>query len=566
MPTGLLAATIAHIAATTADDGAILAFLPGLDEIIRTRDALLQGGIFGLDMADKSKFKIYMLHSTLPKQEQQEIFETLPPGRRKIILSTNIAETSVTVTDVKYVVDTGKLRESRYDQLRRITKLQCVWESKSNSKQRMGRAGRVRDGFYYALFSKERADSLRAVGLPELLRSDLQETCLSVTSQKFDEPVASFLAQAIEPPSEKAVTAAIKSLIDIEAYTADERLTSLGRVLSSLLIHPTLGKMIFLGVIFKCLDPVIALGAAAEDGALFVTPIAERRQAAQAHKLYAPDTASDHLAHLAAFRELRQIKWEQGLDTMRSRAREQFLHIGAFRQTHQNAQQIVQVLADFGLIDRDATSSSSMYGPPALSINADNSDLIKSLILAGSHPNLAVKSKAASLLYRSPTEADLLIHPSSVNKVRKLSEEKAIKPANTLFTFSDLSRSNDGSSLYLRNTTKVTPLMVALSGGKLQMVGSNKLQLDDWLPFVVQGSRAEVHTKVILEFRKALERVLHRAYASHADFSAKAGQRRATGFADDPIGEKFAQRVVQVLTGGPGDERHMNEWRDGWRM
>ncbi|KAK8192493.1 hypothetical protein M8818_007661 [Zalaria obscura] len=163
VPLELTAAIILHICKTS-KDGAILAFLPGLAELSKVdrllKDNLMWQRIFGTDLP---KMDVHLLHSTVPPEEQANVFK--PPGTniRKVILSTNIAETSVTIPDVKFVVDSGKLREKRYDQAKRISRLQTVWVSRSNSKQRAGRAGRVQNGTYYALFTKERFQSLRAI-------------------------------------------------------------------------------------------------------------------------------------------------------------------------------------------------------------------------------------------------------------------------------------------------------------------------------------------------------------------------------------------------------------------
>ena len=231
VPIGLIALTVAHITRIS-DDGAILVFLPGLEEIQAVDEVLRTQTPLGVDFRDESKFKLSMLHSSIPNQN--EVFEDVPEGCRKVILSTNIAETSVTIPDVKYVVDSGKLREKQYEQARRITQLVCTWISKSNSKQRAGRAGRVQNGNYYALFSKSRFDSLRGTGLPEMLRSDLQEICLDIKAQGFKDSVAQFLSEAIEPPSRNAIEASLTQLRLLGALTEDEGLTPLGRVLATM--------------------------------------------------------------------------------------------------------------------------------------------------------------------------------------------------------------------------------------------------------------------------------------------------------------------------------------------
>ena len=231
VPIGLIALTVAHITRIS-DDGAILIFLPGLEEIQAVDEVLRTQKPLDVDFRDESKFKLSMLHSSIPNQN--EVFDDVSEGCRKIILSTNIAETSVTIPDVKYVVDSGKLREKQYEQARRITQLVCTWISKSNSKQRAGRAGRVQNGNYYALFSKSRFDSLRGTGLPEMLRSDLQEICLDIKAQGFKDSVAQFLSEAIEPPSRHAIEASLTQLRLLGALTEDEGLTQLGRVLATM--------------------------------------------------------------------------------------------------------------------------------------------------------------------------------------------------------------------------------------------------------------------------------------------------------------------------------------------
>lgn len=558
VPTALLAATIAHICKTT-QDGAILAFVPGIEEILKTQRHLLERDIGGLHFGDSAKFKLCLLHSTIPKEEQAQIFEPVAPGCRKIILSTNIAETSVTVTDVRYVVDAGKLRETRYDQVRRITRLQCVWESKSNSKQRAGRAGRVQNGYYYALFSKERHESLRAVGLPELLRSDLQETCLSIKAQRFSEPVETFLGQAIEPPPPQAIDAALSNLKAIEALTEDERLTNLGRLLARLPVHPTLGKMIVLGIVFRCLDPMLIFGAAANERSLFISPLGKdaRTSANRTRRSYAAKEPSDHFAMLQAFAEIRYLRDQYGINAAFDRARESFVHMGALRTVDQTAKQIVEILTESGLVPKtfEDGRQSSQYGPAVLNRNSNNSALVQSLLLAGVYPNLAVKK--AKSTYRTSTEQGVVMHPSSLNDDSKGKQVQDKHQSGALFAYSTLSGSNDGKQLFMRDTTLVTPLMSALFGGKLNMIGSNRLEMDDWLPFFVQATDRQFATKLVLEFRKALDRVLNSAYRSLADVNSHV----RTSFADDPIREQFAKRVVQVLDQSTGrNQAQAHSW------
>lgn len=543
VPVSLLAATIAHLCKTT-EDGAILAFLPGIGEIIEAEKILMNNRPFGINFNDAENYRIFPLHSTSTREQQAEIFNSLPSGCRKIILATNIAETSVTVTDVKYVVDSGKLRENRYDQLRRITKLQCVWVSRSNAKQRAGRAGRVQDGYYYALYSQERSQNLEAIGQPELLRSDLQETCLSIKAQNFGEQAGSFLAQAIEPPTPQAVSSAIQNLIDIEAITSDESLTVLGRVLSKLPVHPSLGKMILLGVIFRCLDPMIILGAASEERPLFVTPMGMKAEANKAHELYAPEEQSDQLAMIEAFQELRMLRDARGLEAARQRAGTNFLHWGAFKTIDQSTRQIEEVLVECGLIpeaERGAQQVIPACGPVALNRNSQNPALIKALIVAGLSSNIGVKMGHNGLTYRTHNEDWVTVHPRSRNA--ESVKKHVVHPSSTIFSYSALAKGLDGDTLMLRDTTKVTALQTILFGGQLRL-GDGKIEVNEWLPFNIRHSDPTFASRLLLEFRKALDRVLYRAFESLQDLAPEKGGQ----FADDPVRENFVTRVVRVLS------------------
>lgn len=555
IPFGLVACTIAHIAKTS-KEGAILVFLPGLAEITRVEEKLMQHN-FGVEFRDQSKFKIFMLHSSIPTS-QTTVFDPVPTGCRKIILATNIAETSVTIPDVQYVVDTGKLREKQYDQQRRISQLLCTWISKSNAKQRAGRAGRVQNGNYYALYTKQRYESLRAIGLPELLRVDLQEICLNIKAQAFKTPIRDFLAEAIEPPSAKAVDASVNNLEALDCLTDEEEITPLGRLLSSLPVHPTLGKMIVLGIIFRCLDPMLLLGAASAERALFVNPLDARQKAQEVKLSFVEGSGSDHIALLNAVRELRRVRHENSEYATRDFAIRNFLHFNAFKTIESTAEQIADILVDAGLIPPTRQRFDYQIGDPVLNQNSHKVPLIKALLLAGVHPNLAVMATGGRA-FRTPGERNTIVHPSSVNAIRERDRandknEPAYK-RGAIYSYSSMARANDGNSLFLRDTTESTPLMVSLFGGKLKRNNErgNILEVDNWLPFYVNSTDRRT-AKTVFEFRKAIERLLVVAFRDLGQLSANRRQRagfdengRGTFLADEKIRELFAEGLVEVL-------------------
>ena len=512
VPVALVAATIAHITKNT-PNGAILVFLPGYDEMRKTAE-MLNRGQFNFTR-DKEAYRIFMLHSSVPANEQQEVFAPLANNCRKIILSTNIAETSVTIPDVQYVVDTGKHREKRYDQASRITKFQTTWISKSNAKQRAGRAGRVQNGNYYALFAKPRFDSFRAVGLPEMLRTDLADICLDIKAQAFKAPIRDFLSQAIEPPFAEAVDVSVKNLQGLEALTEDEDLTSLGRLLAALPVHPSLGKMIVLGVIFRCLDPMIILGAGMTERTIFAAPVERKREAREKHTQFVEGTFSDHYALISAFTQMRFIKRKYGQDASNDFAFENFLHIGAYRSIEGVARQVEEVLVEAGLIPpvQEHTRFEGEFGPSSLNKNAENIPVIKALVVAGLHPNLSISTGRTM---RTAEEKNLTIHPSSVNYNHLMKDREQV--FDQLFSFTAQQLSVDGSQNFLRDVSATSPLMATLFGGRLVSRGS-VIDMDQWLPVYVRGGPRTV--KLMIEFRKALDRLLASSFRKLSDLRSR---------------------------------------------
>lgn len=157
-------------------DGGILVFLPGWDDINKAREKLLASSFF----KNPLKFVVISLHSMVPSLEQKKVFKRPPPGCRKIVLSTNIAETAVTIDDIVYVIDSGRMKEKSYDPYNNVSTLQSSWISKASAKQREGRAGRCQPGVCYHLYSKLRAAALPDFQIPELKRMPIEELCLQV--------------------------------------------------------------------------------------------------------------------------------------------------------------------------------------------------------------------------------------------------------------------------------------------------------------------------------------------------------------------------------------------------
>ena len=155
-------------------DGAILVFLSGWKEIVTLRQQLMAAG-FTNDNA-----VLLCLHSTVAPREQRNAFQPAPPGKHKIVLSTPIAETSITINDVSVVINCGKMKEKSYDAAAGVSTLQNRWISKANEVQRAGRAGRCREGLAFHVYTRAEAQEMDDFVEPELCRIPLEEICLQV--------------------------------------------------------------------------------------------------------------------------------------------------------------------------------------------------------------------------------------------------------------------------------------------------------------------------------------------------------------------------------------------------
>lgn len=158
-----------------------LVFLDGIQGIRDVQNVLEDSRRFplGLDF-NTPRTPIHVLHSSIPVGEQQQVFEPKVPGERRIILATNIAETSITIPDVVYVVDSVRVKEKRYDSSKHLSSLVSAWVGMSNLNQRAGRAGRHREGVYYGVISQARLRALDPYALVEMKRSDLSNVIMHI--------------------------------------------------------------------------------------------------------------------------------------------------------------------------------------------------------------------------------------------------------------------------------------------------------------------------------------------------------------------------------------------------
>ncbi|KAG2435548.1 hypothetical protein HYH02_011842 [Chlamydomonas schloesseri] len=214
----LLEALLGHIDAAS-EPGAVLVFLPGIGEINMLYDRLTaQRAFSNKGAAAGARCVVLPLHSAVPPAGQRAALRPPPAGLRKVVLATNIAETSLTIEDVVAVVDTGRHKERRFNPSRAMSMLVEDWVSAASAQQRAGRAGRVRPGVCYATYTRRRFEGggMRRYGAPEITRVPLEELVLQILLMGLG-PVSEFLARVLEPPQPRAVTAALEVLKQVGA-------------------------------------------------------------------------------------------------------------------------------------------------------------------------------------------------------------------------------------------------------------------------------------------------------------------------------------------------------------
>lgn len=254
---------------------AILIFMPGAMEIKRCVEALQD------TLGHKSEYEILPLHANLSPQEQTRVFKTVPAHVRKIVVATNVAETSITIEGVVYVIDSGRVKETQFDAANSMMHLVETWASRASCKQRRGRAGRTRPGKCFKLFTRETDENkMRAQQVPELLRTPLEQLCLTVKSMG-EHDVRKFLSKAIDPPSVAALDSAIRSLRQVEAIDLTERgdLTALGKHMANIPADLRISKMLLFGSVFGCLDPILTIASIMSLKSPFTSPMEKREEA-----------------------------------------------------------------------------------------------------------------------------------------------------------------------------------------------------------------------------------------------------------------------------------------------
>ena len=567
--------------------GAILIFLPGKAEIEALMKALQESPL----LENRDLCKILKLHSTVPKFEQRKVFVCAEAGTVKIVLSTNVAETSITIpgkfthdvfiyelcirleyltetrfffSDVSHVIDTGRVKESRFNASSRIKELVPVWTSQASAKQRMGRAGRTTAGVCWRLYSEEFSNTLPSQTSPEIIRTPLDELVLQIcllyeqrreSTKSLGVSPIKFLRNTPEPPPVDSIENACQHLLEVGALeTVSDpgdatlfRLTPLGYHLSCLPMDAKVGKVLIVGCILECVDSSLTIAAALSSTKSCFLPSRggkEREIAVDSRRRLVESgfgganwkggtVKGDLIAVVAIHRAWlsKKSKKERLLF-----CRDNALDYGALDELHSLRTQFRNCLVDAGFLGAKVDSFDD---------HKDDALLASCCLVAGLYPNIATLVRPRKGGFRDGrllTRDGDVCRPNSSSfqsaRVRQASEKG--KDVYAVFHSKHRSVTTDDKrapQVYLAEVNFVSRYALLLFGGKLK-VEKNAIIVDDWLKFKV-GEKGVEGAVLILELRKQLDVVMLRHMRAKDGSDAEDGSQELITLVRKLLAEEF---------------------------
>ncbi|XP_075070304.1 ATP-dependent RNA helicase DHX30 isoform X2 [Mixophyes fleayi] len=462
----LISSVILHID-RHGDPGGILCFLPGWQEIRGVQQILQEKLAYR-----NGRCLILPVHSNIPLTNQQAIFERPSPEIRKIVLATNIAETSVTIDDIVHVVDTGMHKEQRYDLRTKVSCLETTWVSKSNVTQRRGRAGRCQPGFSYHLFTRQQHQAMPTFQVPEILRTPLENLVVQAKIHTPEMTAVEFLSQALESPDRRSIVDAVRFLQEIRVLNEQEELTLLGHRVASISTDPSLAKAIVLSSIFRCLHPLLVIVSCLTKDP-FHGGLLNRSEVNKVKAVFSGEACSDHLVFVRVFQALKDIYSGRS-----SVSRDEFVENNLLSKS---ALRFIQgLIAQFSTNVHDAflvsEANECMNERSPCNQLSNQDELVKGILLAGLYPKLIQvvrgqvlrgKFRPNSLVYKTKS-GPVLLHKSTVNR-----DEHGFR--TPWLTYFQAVKST--GAIFVRDSSMVHPLAVLLMSDASVSVRENGQQM-----------------------------------------------------------------------------------------
>ena len=305
---------------TARGPGDVLIFMPTEREI-HEASKVLRGRSFG-----GSKPELLPLYARLSAAEQQRVFQS--SSSRRIVIATNVAESSLTVPGIRYVIDTGTARISRYTPKSKLQRLPIEAISRASADQRAGRCGRVGPGVCIRLYSQSDYEQRERFTVPEILRSNLADVILQTKTLGLG-AIEEF--PFLESPRPESIRDGYKTLFELGAVTETHELTPLGRKLARLPVDPRIARIVFAALDEHCLTEILIIASALEVQDPRERPLEKQQQADEAHKQFA-DEESDFLSYLKLWDFFHKMKAQLSKGQLRKACLQHFLSWNRLRE------------------------------------------------------------------------------------------------------------------------------------------------------------------------------------------------------------------------------------------
>lgn len=322
---------------TAEGEGDILIFMPTERDIRETAQSLRGRQVSGNRLGKNTE--ILPLYGRLSTAEQNRVFQS--HGGRRIVIATNVAESSLTVPGIRSVIDAGTARISRYSARSKVLRLPIEPISRASADQRKGRCGRIGPGICIRLYSQEDFDSREEFTPPEIQRTNLAGVILQMIALKLGSIVE---FPFLDPPRPTTVREGYQTLFELGAIDERDQLTDIGRKLGPLPVDPRVGRMILAAVEENCLREVLIIAAALEVQDPRERPVDKQKAADEAHEQFA-DEESDFLSYLKLWDYYEGLKSKLSRGQLRKACRQNFLSYNRMREWQEIHRQLLQLIA-----------------------------------------------------------------------------------------------------------------------------------------------------------------------------------------------------------------------------
>ncbi|XP_022208766.1 DExH-box ATP-dependent RNA helicase DExH2 [Drosophila obscura] len=461
-----LIVSLLELLVKTGEKGSVIVYLPGYNDMTSLMECLYNS-------LPSDKMQILLLHSQVENHEQKKIFRHYPNIQLTIILSTNIGQTSITIPELVYVIDLGKSKMKIYDAKTNASQLTTAPISQADAQQRAGRAGRLRDGICYRLYSSAQFAKMNFYTIPEIQRRTLDEICLLTKIAAPEQSIPKFLSQALDAPQPEAVNQACSRLKLLGVLQErDESITMLGRILAELPLSVQMGKCVVYSIYYRCLGSMSIIAAYHSVRDPFVLPVDRRRSfyPQEARLKMTESSHSDLIGMINLYKQYTDIS-RRGNREVAQFCERNYLCSNSMAMFVSAVSTLRESVCRIFKLDQTAKRHASAY-------DRDN-NMLRLALTAGLYPNLAYYDYTKNELV-AECDPNVLVSRNSCllgkKKMRTLPSEWVLYVEKT--------RVSEYKSS-LEQTSLVSSLHVAIAGGKVLKITkrpSSNLGLLDTAP------------------------------------------------------------------------------------